>query len=74
MRGDRLPIYSVRAELVEALSFSFETWAEEGQPFDKLRANGGAMAALSSHPDLRLLNAELEKLPFGARLNFIHAV
>ena len=34
------PTYSVRAELVEAPSFSLETWAEEGQPFDVLRANG----------------------------------
>jgi hypothetical protein len=30
----------VRAEPVEALSFSFQRPEKEGQPFDRLRANG----------------------------------
>jgi hypothetical protein len=32
--------FSVRAELVEALPLFFGIVPEEGQPFDKLRANG----------------------------------
>jgi hypothetical protein len=31
---------TVRAELVEALSFFLSGEEKEGQPFDKLRANG----------------------------------
>jgi hypothetical protein len=38
---------TVRAELVEALSFSFNALPEEKQPFDKLRANGGGLESLS---------------------------
>jgi len=34
------PLIPVRAELVEALFFFGTFGAKEGQPFDKLRANG----------------------------------
>jgi hypothetical protein len=34
------PANTVRAELVEALPFLLLTLKEEGQPFDRLRANG----------------------------------
>jgi len=36
--------HSVRAEPVEALPFSLSEQEQEGQPFDKLRANGGGLA------------------------------
>jgi hypothetical protein len=38
---------TVRAELVEALSFSFNALPEEKQPFDKLRANGDELGSSS---------------------------
>jgi hypothetical protein len=39
-------LFSVWAEPVEALSF-FKAAAREGQPFDKLRANGFGLTGVS---------------------------
>jgi hypothetical protein len=38
---------SARAELVEALSFSFSSLPKKKQPFDKLRASGDRFTSLN---------------------------
>jgi len=56
----------VRPELVEGLSFSSAASKEEGQPFDKLRANGeiSSSGRTERFPQTLLDKAELE---------FVHA-